>query len=166
MVCFHRENCEIFPMLGQGWQSQWRRIQIRLNGLRAVYSGREDGNFDASLDKVISFFEGVHHLKDWLQNDLSSGIDKEACEDLINDHKCLKICADLANGSKHLRLSNARTGDLTTAIIRNDVTVSVGTGTIAYRFYVQSDGTEYDALQVAESAFEVWTGFLCSRELL
>ena len=50
-------------MLGQGWQSQWARVQNRLNEVRAVYAGRAGGT-DTALDATLSFFEAVHHLKD------------------------------------------------------------------------------------------------------
>jgi hypothetical protein len=78
---------------------------------------------------------------------------------------CLKLCVDLANGSKHLKLTGSRSGDLSTTITRNDVTVFAGTGTSAHRFYVESAGTEYDVLQLAEAAVDEWASFLSSRGL-
>ena len=54
-------------MLGQGWQSQWVRVRRSLNGVRAVYAGAPGGT-DEAIDVVLSFFEAVHHLKDWLGN--------------------------------------------------------------------------------------------------
>jgi hypothetical protein len=82
---------------------------------------------------------------------------------LINASPVLQLCADLANGSKHLVLTRSRTGDLSTTIARNDVAVFVGTGTSAHRFYVASSGREYDVLQLAEDAVAEWTRFLSSR---
>ena len=75
----------------------------------------------------------------------------------------LQLCADLANGSKHLALTGSRTGDKSTTITRNDVNIFVGTGTTSHRFYVQSVGKEYDALNIAEAAVAVWTKFLTDR---
>ena len=40
----------------------------------------------------------------------------------------LQLCADLANGSKHLLLKTTRTGDLATDITRNDVNILMGMG--------------------------------------
>jgi hypothetical protein len=113
-------------MLGQRWQSQWERVQRRLDDMRAVYTGRPGGT-DAAIDAVQSFFEAVHHLKDWLRNDPSSGITKDDVDKLINESLVLRLCADLANGSKHLALTSSRTGDRSTRIARNDVTVFPGT---------------------------------------
>ncbi|MET7730301.1 hypothetical protein ABZT02_02900 [Streptomyces sp. NPDC005402] len=87
-------------------------------------------------------------------------------EDLINSSPVLQVCADLANGSKHLKLNRTRTGDLSTTIARNDVEVSVGTGTSAHRFCIASGGTEHDALQIAENAVDQWSGFLSTRGLI
>lgn len=152
-------------MLGQGWRSQWARVQRRLDDVRAVYTGQAGGT-DAAIDAVQSFFESVHHLKDWLRNDPSSGITKHDGDSLISGSSVLQLCADLANGSKHLKLTSSRTGDFSTTIARNDVTVFAGTGTSAHRFYLESAGTEYDVLQVAEAAVAEWTRFLSSRRLL
>ena len=48
-------------------------------------------------------------------------------------------------------LTSTRTGDRSTGITRNDVTVSIDTG-VTHRFYVTSDGREHDVLQIAEAA--------------
>jgi hypothetical protein len=151
-------------MLGHGWEWQWTRVQNRLKEVRAVYSGREGGT-DAALDTALSFFEAVHHLKDWLGNDPSSGLTKGDGDSLINRRPMLQLCADLANGSKHLVLTSTRTGDMATAITRNDVTIELGTGA-AHRFYVGSGKTEYDVLEIAEAAVEDWSRFLTNKGLL
>jgi len=149
-------------VLGQGWQSQWARVHRRLNDVRAVYAGAPGGTDDA-IDVVLSFFEAVHHLKDWLENDPVSGITKADGDSLINKSMMLRLSADLANGSKHLRLTSSRTGDKSTDIARNDVTVFVGTGTAAHRFYVQSGGAEYDVLDIAEAAIIEWAKFFSDQ---
>jgi hypothetical protein len=157
--------CDNRTMLGHGWQMQWARVQHRLNDVRDVYIGRPGGT-DAAVDSVQSFFEAVHQLKDWLGNDTSSRVTKADGDALINASPVLQLCADLANGSKHLVLTSSRTGDLSTTIARNDVAVLVATGTSAHRFYVASAGKEYDVLQLAEDAVAEWTTFLSSRGLI
>jgi hypothetical protein len=111
------------------------------------------------------FFEVVHHLKDWLGNDASSGLTRGDGDALIASSPVLKLCADLANGSKHFMLTSTRTGDRSTGIIRNDVTVSMDVG-VTHRFYVGSAGREHDALQIAEAAVAKWAGFLTSKGFL
>lgn len=149
-------------LLGQGWQSQWQRVHRRLEGVRAVYGGAPGGT-DVAIDTVLSFFEAIHHLKDWIGNDPRSGITSADGDSLINRSLMLRLCADLANGSKHLSLTRSRTGDTSTDIARNDVTVFVGTKTAAHRFYVQSNNKEYDIVDIAEAAVGEWTRFLISK---
>jgi hypothetical protein len=94
-------------------------------------------------------------------------VTSKAGESLIKASTVLQLCGDLANGSKHLKLTKySHTGDYSTTIARNDVTVLVGTGTSAHRFYVQSAGTEYDVLQLAEAAVAEWAKFLSGRGLV
>jgi hypothetical protein len=127
-----------------------------------VYAGAPGGT-DVAIDAVLSFFEAVHHLKDWLGSDPVSGVTKAEGDSLINGSLMLRLYADLANGSKHLSITRSRTGDKSTEIARNDVAVFVGTGISAHRFYVQSGGTEYDALDIAQAAVDEWTKFLTDR---
>lgn len=127
-----------------------------------MYEGAPGGT-DVAIDTVLSFFEAIHHLKDWLVNDPMSGITKNEAESLINRSPMLRLCADLANGSKHLSLTRSRTGDRSTDIARNDVTVFVGTGTAAHRFYVQSGNKEHEVRDIAEAAVGEWTQFLTDQ---
>ena len=144
---------------------QWNRVLRRLDDVRTVYAGREGGT-DSAVDAVQSFFEAIHHLKDWLGNDSSSGMTKADGDSLINGSRNLQLCADLANGSKHLTLTSSRTGDPSTTIGRNDVNIDLGSGNASHQFYVQSAGAEYDVLQIAEAAVDDWRVFLNTRGLL
>jgi hypothetical protein len=113
-------------MLGQGWQSQWARVQRRLEDVRKVYAGRP-GSTDDAIDDLQSFFEVVHHLRDWLGNDPSSGATFPDATVVLEGSDVLRICGDLANGSKHFKLDPKRrpwTDDPSTTIARNDVAVT------------------------------------------
>jgi hypothetical protein len=157
--------CEHKSMLGQGWKSQWRRVMTGLNQVEAVYAGRDSETEDA-LDAVFLFFQAAHHLKDWLGNDPASGVAKADVDALINESPMLQLCADLANGSKHLALTRTRTGDRSTSITRNSATVHVGEGTVAHRFYVYSNGNDYDVLEIAQAAVRELADFLTDKDLL
>lgn len=114
--------CDPCRVLGQGWRDQWNRVQRRLDCIRSIYVGRAGGT-ESAVDDVQSFFEAIHHLKDWLANNSASGVTKADGDALINSSATLQVCADLANGAKHLVLTSTRTGDRSTSIARNDVTV-------------------------------------------
>ena len=151
-------------MFNDTWADQWARVHRRLDDVRAVYRGAPGGTIWA-LDSVQSFFEAVHHLKDWVGNDPGSTLSLADGDALINSDPNLQLSADLANGSKHFALKSTRTGDLGTDIKRNDATILLGTGAAAHRFYIESGGVEHDVLDVAERAVAAWGSFLSKKGL-
>ena len=83
------------------WREQYdrvRRWQARI-GDATVFDDRH-------LDEVNAFFISCHHLKDWLKNDRTlDRVIRDAAESLVNSDDWLKLCADVANGAKHLVIS-------------------------------------------------------------
>lgn len=69
----------------------------------------ESSMFDASKDEYIRFFQDCFHLKDWLKND---GSLPKRCrnnvERFVDDSESLRICADIANASKHKLLKKEK----------------------------------------------------------
>ena len=57
-----------------------------------------------ALDDILAFFLNCYSVKDWIKNDdsLDRAIRNEV-EDYVNRFECLRICADISNGSKHLK---------------------------------------------------------------
>lgn len=152
-------------VLDDSWVYQWGRVERLLDGVRNVYAGMAGGTV-AAVDIVQGFFESIHHLKDWLKNDPKVAIGNLAIEDFVTNNIELRLCADLANASKHLTLNQSHTGDIGTGIKRNDVTVKMGTGAAEHHFYIESNGVEHDVLDVAEAAVTQWEGFLTGKGLL
>ena len=63
------------------------------------------------IDVVIFACQSMWHLKDWILNDPSFGAkDNEKLKEEIHASRCLLICSDIANGSKHLSLVRSKTG--------------------------------------------------------
>jgi len=77
----------------------WQRIERWNKRLRAV---REDDTPDF-LDFSIVVLMHCFAMRDWL---LASGVEREKVSGLFSSTE-LKVCRDLVNGSKHLRLHNA-----------------------------------------------------------
>ena len=64
-----------------------------------------------SIDVIIFACQSMWHLKDWILNDSDFGAkDKDALKEDIHSFRCLLVCADLANGSKHLTLNRPKIG--------------------------------------------------------
>src|SRR2546430_2415004 len=98
---------------GSTWQEQWQRIRRSYDAvLRSRDGFRSDNPFgtEGYRDEVFFLFQNLWHLKDWIKND--SAVPQTARDQveqwLDNDGHNLKIAADVANGSKHLTLSNPR----------------------------------------------------------
>jgi len=84
--------------MSERWREQYDRLtrwQARLKEPAPVD--------DRRLDDYHAFFICCFHLKDWLRADpLLSPTIGPAAEAWLNDVKYLRLCADLANASKHL----------------------------------------------------------------
>jgi hypothetical protein len=93
---------------------------MRLYGqLETAHNGvpfnREFLNYDANTvtDRVCSFFIYCHHVKDWIENDdLVDPQVKKKIKRFIRKNRCLKYCADIATGIKHLKVKNKRSRTL------------------------------------------------------
>jgi hypothetical protein len=133
---------------------------------------------DEARDALIHCFQDAYHLKDWVKNDQPSNAAQ--VEQFIDEAPILRICADVCNGTKHLRLNNARTGDTSTAITSQSVTVRPGTifarlgtkgqiqaATIEsnsqpslHSWQVSSLGKDYDAVGLADCVVHEWEAWL------
>jgi len=113
-------------------------------------------------DDVWHFFQDCWHLKDWIKNDDQiSKVHRDSVENDANRSEALRICADLANRSKHLKLTNRR---LDADVSKRNLTINVGPpgeGFGEYNFVVLlEDGRELDAIAVAEDAMKEWRRLL------
>lgn len=62
-------------------------------------------------DLVIFSCQSMWHLKDWILNDPHFGAkDLVALKAEIHSARCLLVCSDIANGSKHLSLNHPKIG--------------------------------------------------------
>jgi hypothetical protein len=51
------------------WQEQWHRVGRMLIRVNTAYIGSPQGGTEEIKDDIYSFFQNVHHLKDWLRHD-------------------------------------------------------------------------------------------------
>jgi len=148
----------------------WREQYDRVKRWRARL-GERTGVEDRRVDDFYAFFSTCFHLKDWLKQDNSLPESVRAdVETHVNATFWLKLCADLANGSKHLELSRPRV----------DPKARVGTQGPAFQpgafqanafqtkpiVTVNADGKAWAALTVANNCMAAWEGFLEDKGLL
>lgn len=95
------ESARRGAMTVQGWRVQYdrmRRWHARVRSATAVD--------DLYIDSVYAFFIFCFHLKDWLAMDDSVAREvANAAEQLMNTDYPMQLCADLANGLKHVSVT-------------------------------------------------------------
>ena len=144
------------------WQKQWKRVEIGLQRLVAIYEGRQHDSADASYD-LYAFFLNCHHLRDWLAADKVSGMSWKKATKVIKRSTHLRVCADLANRTRHVELTRQWI-DRDASPTRQDVNVHVKTGA-AHRWEVAAGDATYDALDLAANCVAVWERALTDRGL-
>ena len=158
-------------MILTGWREQYNRMRRSLERLQRIANGTDDTSADGARDALIHFYQDAYHLKDWLKNDGTVAIG--GVEQAVNNDTTLQLAADLANGTKHLRLTDTRTGDLKTAFTSQSVTVrpgTVGSGAPGrppmYDWTVESGGHAHDAVALAADVAAAWETWLRAKGLL
>ena len=97
-------------MLCSGYRTQIERVDRLLAIINSTNPYPEIG--DVEFDDLLQFaIQSMWHVKDWILNDPSlSDKAKKPVNDDVHSRRCLLICADLANGIKHMRLRSSKTG--------------------------------------------------------
>jgi len=89
---------------------QYERVKRWYHRFEEINNGRiNDRSSDYYYDDILAFFQNCHHLRDWIYNDetVPKPI-RDTVYNYVNDNDCLRYCADIANGAKHLKLINDR----------------------------------------------------------
>jgi len=116
------------------------------------------------VDMVIFACQCIWHLKDWIENDPNFGAkNAKALDDDIHSERCLMICADLANGLKHLSLKSPKT--TLSLSPRSGIHIEPGRGIWQEYYYVVSpNGNDpYDGMELRSLLLrcrDVWEGII------
>jgi hypothetical protein len=181
------------PMLDETWHTTAERLWRSFVTLRQVIEDTAvEDRIDAS-DALRQFCRHAFELRDWLVN---SDID-QAAKDAVNvlfgkRHKdpakrmraksyALAACADIANRTKHYRLTGQSYSEGTYAEIVSEAMSSVGDipealrhlidnvprfGDHQWHWWIRINGQDHDALMLAEKAIDDWTECLESVGLV
>jgi hypothetical protein len=150
------------------WQEQYERVWRWLSTLGDTDVGRvHDRISDSYQDEVYAFFQNCYHLKDWLKNDPASAGAVSDVEAFISSSPSLSVCADLANGSKHLTLTSHRV-DPDAAIGARHYEIGPGSGgiMISVKYEVRAGGTTHDAYTLSQQCWDQWQTYLFERGLI
>lgn len=141
---------------------QFDRVERYLKRIRNVYSGDNLilWNDRACVeDDILSFFMHCHHLQDWVSNLNKVGVTSKQTKQFIEDHESLKICADLANKSKHCRLTKKSWSNVKPRLAGFQYK-SVGDSNhpgIQGKFLIVTNDAIFDVLELAESCWHLWS---------
>ena len=129
------------------------------------------GDFVEYEDNLWFFFQTAWHLKDWIKNDPE--INNKGIEEIVENVLSLRICADLANRTKHHVLTKYIREDA--KFEGNDCTVIADIATITYadalsgkvavskcqaskyNFWItDQSGERYPAIELANQIMRDW----------
>lgn len=151
------------------WAEQWARVQRWVSRFGETTGGRvHDRESDFYQDEAYAFFQNCYHLKDWLKHDSATSSLVCDVEAFISSSQNLRLCADLCNGSKHLKLTRSRESP-DTRIGKRDFSLSLGgsaEATISAKYEIESGGSTHDAFTVAEACMKEWSAYLKGKGLL
>jgi hypothetical protein len=143
------------------WYVQWRSVRQHLEIVESnCRPGAYRGNEPVRLD-FENFFTQCLHLGDWLWEDKTTGLTETQVRKFIEKDQALRVCAGMANTSKHRTRSQANALTARIASVTSDPN---GTrASIAWSKGFDS-GTE-DALDLAGRCMAAWDGYLKANGL-
>lgn len=136
-----------------GWRSQYDRMCRSYQRVMAPH--QSSVKYD---DDLHHFMQDCWHLKDWIKNDIRSGVGI-SIEAEVDSSRSLRIAADLANGSKHLSRNWHRED---ANVVSVDVTVHLAqsrASDITYHIEL-GDGSRTTADVVVADAMRDWDDIL------
>jgi len=115
-------------------------------------------------DEVYAFFQNCYHLKDWIKNDDTVKLPEKGVEDFINQSDCMRLCANICNGTKHLKLEDKRRrSDQYPDFRGQELSLSLGGGPepiIGVKFSIETKKGTIDALELASECVRKWEEFI------
>lgn len=151
------------------YREQYDRVVRWQYRFAAIAQGRaHDAASDNYVDDIYAFFLNCYHLKDWIKNDgaVPAAV-QQAVEGYVSKTRSLRLCADICNSLKHLRLTSSRSHE-NPAFGSKHFSVSLGPGqptTISLKYEVDTDRGPHDAFQLATECVVAWDGFLATYGL-
>lgn len=113
------------------------------------------------LDFLTAFFQNCFHLKDWLIiYDVDAEI-KTKVNNLINSNDELKMCRDICNGMKHLRLTNPSI-DNNFAFFKEYDPFTKKMDSKDYHWVVYFKEKKFKLLEISNKCINIWNNFLFS----
>ncbi len=147
---------------------QYERVKRWYDRFSALNNGRTHDSFSENyVDDIYAFFQNSYHLKDWIKNDSAVPVAiQNAVEPYITSTRCLRLCADICNSSKHLSLTNPRSNEAPAFGAKHyGLNLGAGSQKIQLKWEVDTSNGPIDAFQLARECIDAWEVFLTSNGL-
>ena len=119
---------------------------------------------DNYQDEVYAFFLNCYHLKDWIKYDESVGAAAAKVEGFINNNEEMKLCADICNGVKHLKVTKPRSNkDPRFGKRKFNLAVGGTETTIGVKYSIDTSNGPVDAYELATKCLRAWENFIVSN---
>jgi hypothetical protein len=149
------------------YQDQWERTKRWFERIKEIENGqREELNLPRFKDEYMAFFINCYHLADYIEKDDNLNISGNAIYNHIRSSQELKICKDVANASKHLKLNScAETTQNTDLAEGIDVELNLPSGEASISYKIEMQNGEKDAFSVAQDCISDWKDFFQKHNL-
>jgi hypothetical protein len=145
------------------YREQYDRMKRWYARFDAINRGRShDLSSDYYVDEIYAFFLNCYHLKDWILRDGAlAGTARARVEAFINSNRDLRLCADICNSLKHVRLTATRSGE-SPAFGRKKFSLTLGSGspTVSLKYQVNTATGPLDAFEIATECVRAWDEFI------
>jgi hypothetical protein len=149
-----------------GYRHQLDRARRFLDRVAQMRHDRDSDHSDHDFqDMMWAAFQNCWHVKDWVKNDPNlSEPQKHAVLTMAHASLDLCACADLCNGTKHLRLTSAKTAARHGHI---DSVFNAPGGILLGRECIVTDanGDEISGVVLCRRGIEEWERILTSQNL-
>jgi len=151
---------------GRSCIDQFERMIRWYRRYQQINEGTQRGaSFEGQYDDMLAFFMNCYHLKDWIKNDIADESFNRVVEDYINQNDCLKLCADICNGAKHLDVTRSRFGEGTAIRTEVHLDESQDNPPVIRKWYITSEsGQVFDSFDIATQCVEKWVEFFRQHE--
>lgn len=151
------------------YREQYDRVKRWYERCAAINQGRvHEAASDNYVDEIYAFFLNCYHLKDWIIADPAALPTNQRVENYINSSTPLKLCADICNSLKHLRLTHPPRSGENPVFGKKHFAVQLGPGDptrISLKYEIDTKSGPVDAFELATECVAAWNAFLSTNGL-
>lgn len=135
-----------------GWKAQLERVR---RWYQRALSAKDPID---RYDFLYAFFENAFHLRDWLID--TGAVSENDLTNFFAENEDMRLCRDLANSHKHYSISRPSQPAPPSEV--REYSPRSGNFDTDTSLVILSDGTKYDAFDLAMRILHKWEEFITS----